>query len=181
MASVHLKSRLDALLTLTCQQQVVWLWYCGPYLCICDTCLQPLPKLHAFFSVRLGPLLGTLCLQALVGCQVTVPMSGGRTIPVIADDYVDMEFGTGALKITPGMRTRPVPALLETCMKQVLGCSLVLRHRTALVLLSHGMRIVQCSNPCIHNWVVQCPLHACTAHADLQAVLCCVVLWCCRS
>jgi valyl-tRNA synthetase len=29
-------------------------------------------------------------------------MLGGRTIPVIADDYVDMEFGTGALKITPG-------------------------------------------------------------------------------
>jgi len=25
-----------------------------------------------------------------------------RSIPVIADDYVDMEFGTGALKITPG-------------------------------------------------------------------------------
>lgn len=25
-------------------------------------------------------------------------MSGGRTIPVIADDYVDREFGTGALK-----------------------------------------------------------------------------------
>lgn len=29
-------------------------------------------------------------------------MSNGRTIPVIADEYVDMEFGTGALKITPG-------------------------------------------------------------------------------
>jgi len=38
----------------------------------------------------------------LVGKQVVVPMSGGRTIPVIADEYVDMEFGTGALKITPG-------------------------------------------------------------------------------
>jgi valyl-tRNA synthetase len=38
----------------------------------------------------------------LVGKNVIVPMSGGRTIPVIADDYVDMEFGTGALKITPG-------------------------------------------------------------------------------
>ncbi|GMH51560.1 hypothetical protein TrLO_g2656, partial [Triparma laevis f. longispina] len=25
-----------------------------------------------------------------------------RTIPIIADDYVDREFGTGALKITPG-------------------------------------------------------------------------------
>lgn len=37
-----------------------------------------------------------------VGKQVVVPMSGGRTIPVIADDYVDREFGTGALKITPG-------------------------------------------------------------------------------
>ena len=38
----------------------------------------------------------------MVGKQVVVPMSGGRTIPIIADEYVDMEFGTGALKITPG-------------------------------------------------------------------------------
>lgn len=38
----------------------------------------------------------------LVGKNVVVPMSGGRTIPVISDEYVDMEFGTGALKITPG-------------------------------------------------------------------------------
>jgi valyl-tRNA synthetase len=39
----------------------------------------------------------------LVGKQVVVPRSNGlRTIPVIADEYVDMEFGTGALKITPG-------------------------------------------------------------------------------
>lgn len=29
-------------------------------------------------------------------------MGGGRTVKVIADEYVDMEFGTGALKITPG-------------------------------------------------------------------------------
>eukprot|EP00441_Pelagodinium_beii_P031987 CAMPEP_0197630132 /NCGR_PEP_ID=MMETSP1338-20131121/7713_1 /TAXON_ID=43686 ORGANISM="Pelagodinium beii, Strain RCC1491" /NCGR_SAMPLE_ID=MMETSP1338 /ASSEMBLY_ACC=CAM_ASM_000754 /LENGTH=1247 /DNA_ID=CAMNT_0043201285 /DNA_START=33 /DNA_END=3776 /DNA_ORIENTATION=+ len=36
----------------------------------------------------------------LVGRKVLVPMQG-RTIPVIADDYVDREFGTGALKITP--------------------------------------------------------------------------------
>ncbi|GAX25454.1 valyl-tRNA synthetase [Fistulifera solaris] len=38
----------------------------------------------------------------LVGKKVVVPMSGGRTVPIIADEYVDMEFGTGALKITPG-------------------------------------------------------------------------------
>ncbi|CAI5511840.1 unnamed protein product, partial [Closterium sp. Naga37s-1] len=37
-----------------------------------------------------------------VGRQAVVPMCGGRTIPIIADDYVDMEFGTGCLKITPG-------------------------------------------------------------------------------
>ena len=38
----------------------------------------------------------------LVGKEAIVPMGNGRTIPIIADDYVDMEFGTGALKITPG-------------------------------------------------------------------------------
>ncbi|KAL3698531.1 hypothetical protein R1sor_012607 [Riccia sorocarpa] len=37
-----------------------------------------------------------------VGKMAVVPMSGGRKIPIIADEYVDMEFGTGALKITPG-------------------------------------------------------------------------------
>jgi valyl-tRNA synthetase len=37
----------------------------------------------------------------LVGKQAVVPMLG-RKIPVIADAYVDREFGTGALKITPG-------------------------------------------------------------------------------
>jgi len=36
----------------------------------------------------------------LVGRQLTLPLTG-RTIPVIADDYVDREFGTGCVKITP--------------------------------------------------------------------------------
>jgi len=36
-----------------------------------------------------------------VGKQVIVPILG-RLIPVIADDYVEKDFGTGALKITPG-------------------------------------------------------------------------------
>ena len=35
-----------------------------------------------------------------VGKMVTLPLVG-REIPVIADDYVDMEFGTGVVKITP--------------------------------------------------------------------------------
>jgi valyl-tRNA synthetase len=36
-----------------------------------------------------------------IGQEVVVPILG-RSIPVIADEYVDREFGTGALKITPG-------------------------------------------------------------------------------
>ncbi|MFN9729610.1 MAG: valine--tRNA ligase [Pseudomonadota bacterium] len=36
----------------------------------------------------------------LVGKQVALPLTG-RTIPVIADEYVDREFGTGCEKITP--------------------------------------------------------------------------------
>jgi valyl-tRNA synthetase len=39
--------------------------------------------------------------QHFIGERVVVPILG-RQIPVIADDYVDREFGTGALKITPG-------------------------------------------------------------------------------
>ena len=36
----------------------------------------------------------------LIGKQVQLPLID-RTIPVIADEYVDMEFGTGVVKITP--------------------------------------------------------------------------------
>ncbi|HEU4442902.1 MAG TPA: valine--tRNA ligase, partial [Burkholderiales bacterium] len=39
--------------------------------------------------------------QSMVGKRLKLPLTG-RSIPVIADDYVDPEFGTGALKITPG-------------------------------------------------------------------------------
>ncbi|SFS06687.1 valyl-tRNA synthetase [Dyella sp. OK004] len=38
--------------------------------------------------------------QHLIGKMLTLPLSG-RQIPVIADDYVDKDFGTGCVKITP--------------------------------------------------------------------------------
>src|SRR5919112_1928165 len=41
---------------------------------------------------RYADLVGRTCVLPLVG----------RRIPIIADDHVDVEFGTGALKITPG-------------------------------------------------------------------------------
>ena len=38
--------------------------------------------------------------KSLIGKHIALPLTG-REIPVIADDYVDMEFGTGCVKITP--------------------------------------------------------------------------------
>ena len=36
----------------------------------------------------------------LIGAEVILPITG-RRVPVIADDYVDREFGTGVVKVTP--------------------------------------------------------------------------------
>ncbi len=41
---------------------------------------------------RYGDLVGQFCILPLVG----------RRLPIVADEHVDPEFGTGALKITPG-------------------------------------------------------------------------------
>jgi valyl-tRNA synthetase len=38
--------------------------------------------------------------QHLIGQSITLPITG-RTIPIVADDYVDPEFGSGCVKITP--------------------------------------------------------------------------------
>ncbi len=38
--------------------------------------------------------------KALIGKKVKLPIVG-REIPIFADEYVDMEFGTGAVKVTP--------------------------------------------------------------------------------
>ena len=59
----------------------------------------------------------------LVGKQVHLPLTG-RTIPVIADSYVDREFGTGVVKVTDFGLAKPIdpknePAL--TAMGVVVG------------------------------------------------------------
>ena len=38
--------------------------------------------------------------KSFVGKQAVVPITG-KKVPIISDEYVDMEFGTGCLKITP--------------------------------------------------------------------------------
>jgi valyl-tRNA synthetase len=64
--------------------------------------------------------------QKFIGKKVIVPVLG-REIPVIADEYVSMEFGTGALKITPGhdpndyaiaqRHNLPIISVLDTAAK----------------------------------------------------------------
>jgi valyl-tRNA synthetase len=39
--------------------------------------------------------------RELIGQNAVLPLVG-RRLPIIADDYIDPEFGTGALKVTPG-------------------------------------------------------------------------------
>jgi valyl-tRNA synthetase len=67
--------------------------------------------------------------QHLIGKMLTLPLSG-RQIPVIADDYVDREFGTGCVKITPahdfndyaiGQRHKLAPIEIFTLAAKVNG------------------------------------------------------------
>lgn len=49
-------------------------------------------------AVAVNP--GDTRYKALIGKELILPLTG-RRIPVIADDYVDKEFGTGCVKVTP--------------------------------------------------------------------------------
>jgi len=71
----------------------------------------PVAGLHALTVATTRPetLLGDVAVMvhpederyaALIGREVELPLTG-RRIPVIADDYVDREFGTGVVKVTP--------------------------------------------------------------------------------
>ncbi len=60
-------------------------------------------------TTRPETMLGDTCVavhpdderyKAIIGATVILPLVG-REIPVVADEYVDMTFGTGAVKVTP--------------------------------------------------------------------------------
>ncbi|KAJ2949327.1 hypothetical protein O0L34_g6280 [Tuta absoluta] len=71
----------------------------------CDTCIDEI----VVATTRPETMLGDVAVAVhpndkrykhLIGKLLQHPFSN-RTIPVIADEYVDMNFGTGAVKITP--------------------------------------------------------------------------------
>jgi valyl-tRNA synthetase len=72
-------------------------------------CVASLPKHAVIATTRPETILGdtALCINPnnpktawLKDKRVFVPLIN-RKIPVIEDEYVDMEFGTGCLKVTP--------------------------------------------------------------------------------
>ena len=65
------------------------------YICVATTRPETLPGDTA---VAVNPKDERFA--AIVGKNVVLPLSG-REIPVLADDYVEKEFGTGIVKITP--------------------------------------------------------------------------------
>jgi hypothetical protein len=67
-----------------------------------------------------------------VGREAEVPLSG-RRIRIVADEYVDREFGTGALKITPGAGLAP-PALSPRWA----AAACAQRHMRAFELVNQG-------------------------------------------
>lgn len=83
------------------------LWYIKYQLL--DASLQPENNYLTIATTRPETLLGDVAIcvnpddpryQHLIGKQAVVPIVN-RSIPIIADPYVDLNFGTGCLKITP--------------------------------------------------------------------------------
>ena len=73
--------------------------------------LQPVGDIDSLIVATTRPetMLGDTCVAvhpdderyaAVVGATVVLPLLG-RKIPVVADTYVDLAFGTGAVKVTP--------------------------------------------------------------------------------
>ncbi|QQP48666.1 ValinetRNA ligaselike, partial [Caligus rogercresseyi] len=52
-------------------------------------------------TTRIETMLGDSAVAHLVGKSVEHPFFPERVVPIIADDFVEKDFGTGAVKITP--------------------------------------------------------------------------------
>jgi hypothetical protein len=78
----------------------------------------------------------------LVGKEAVVPLSG-RRIAIIADEYVDREFGTGALKITPG--GWQVSSAVCMCRMPCGVCWMLLQWCTACLCC------VRCTHRCVFH------------------------------
>ena len=70
------------------------------HLTVATTHVQRLPAGDSAVAVHLR----MSDIQNLIGGFIELPLVG-RKIEIIADSYVDMEFGTGCVKITPTSTT----------------------------------------------------------------------------
>ena len=85
------------------------LWHIRYPLELPDGCLEDPDEALIVATTRPETMLGDVAVavhpddpryQHLIGRHVRLPLCE-RTIPIIADTYVDLEFGTGCVKITP--------------------------------------------------------------------------------
>ncbi|MEQ1914054.1 MAG: valine--tRNA ligase, partial [Sideroxydans sp.] len=72
----------------------------------------------------------------LIGKQVQLPLCG-RTIPIIADEYVDKEFGTGVVKVTPAhdFNDNAVGARHKLALVNILELDGSIRKRAEVVMI----------------------------------------------
>lgn len=89
--------------------------------------------------------------QSFIGKSVLIPLSG-VSIPVIADEYVDREFGTGALKITPahdandfevGQRHKLAQPVVINEHGKLIACDLVPQNLHAVERFAARKQIVE--------------------------------------
>ncbi|HEX4509110.1 MAG TPA: valine--tRNA ligase, partial [Burkholderiaceae bacterium] len=94
-------------LEVTSEEEQGWLWFVRYPVLGADG--APSSESLVVATTRPETLLGDVAVmvhpdderyQAFIGREVRVPLVG-RHIPVIADTYVDREFGTGVVKVTP--------------------------------------------------------------------------------
>ncbi|VFM96020.1 MAG: valyl-tRNA synthetase [Candidatus Kentron sp. G] len=91
------------------QEEDGWMWHIRYPLMIADGNNTDVPRYLVVATTRPETMLGDTAVAVhpeddryrhLVGRHVVLPLTG-RTIPIIADEYVDPEFGSGCVKITP--------------------------------------------------------------------------------
>ena len=80
-----------------------------------------------------------------VGKNVVLPFVG-RKIPVLADEYVDMEFGTGCLKITPGHDFNDYEIGKKYALHEVDGQVKTSNTVSDLYLMKMHVRMKMCQN-----------------------------------
>jgi valyl-tRNA synthetase len=79
----------------------------------------------------------------LIGMNIILPMAN-RVIPIIADDFVDMAFGTGAVKVTPAHDPNDYQLGIRHSLQQIIIMDTSAKMNTNVPLKYQGMDRYEC-------------------------------------